>query len=133
MTFNDHVGSTKSYSYTREHYHQAVMTDFVPPAEGIFTRYSQGSVMPVTLHDGSTLYLKKADRNYDPTERSKALHYLEQHRARGEVVTGLMFIDESIPDMHEVFDTSGRPLTGFDFEDLNPGSEALKRLQSRMR
>jgi len=133
VTFNDHVGSTKSYAYTREHYHQAVQTDFVPPAEGIFARYSQGSVMPVTLHDGSTLYLKKADRLYDPTDRSKSLHYLEQHKARGEVVTGLMFIDESIPDMHEVFETSGRALTRFGFEELNPGSAALKKLQNRMR
>lgn len=133
VTFNDHVGSTKSYAYTREHYHQAVQTDFVPPAEGIIARYAQGSVMPVTLHDGSTLYLKKADRHYDPTDRSKAMHYLEQHRARGEVVTGMMFIDEAIPEMHDVFESSGKPLADYGFGDLNPGSEALRKLQSHMK
>ena len=133
VTFNDHVGSTKSYAYTRENHHSAVMTDFVPPAETIETRYPDGSTMPVTLHDGSTLLLKKADRHFDPTNRSKSMHYLEVHRARGEVVTGLMYIDESIPEMHDVFESSGTPLVDFDYDTLNPGSEALRRLQSRMR
>ncbi|MBT8072362.1 MAG: 2-oxoacid:ferredoxin oxidoreductase subunit beta, partial [Xanthomonadales bacterium] len=31
VTFNNHVGSTKSYTYTRDHYHPAGQTDFIPP------------------------------------------------------------------------------------------------------
>ena len=34
VTFNDHDGSTKSYAFTREHYHEAVHADFVPPRAG---------------------------------------------------------------------------------------------------
>ncbi len=34
VTFNDHVGSTKSYEFTREHYHEAVHTDYIPPRTG---------------------------------------------------------------------------------------------------
>lgn len=133
VTFNDHEGSTKSYAYTREHYHQAVTTDFVPPAKNIEASPAAGDTVPVTLHDGSTLMLKKADPDYDPTDRSKAMHYLEQHRARGEVVTGLMYIDEDMPEMHEVFETAETPLVQYGHEDLTPGSEALKALQARMK
>jgi 2-oxoglutarate ferredoxin oxidoreductase subunit beta len=133
VTFNDHVGSTKSYAYIRAHQHQVVHTDFVPPAEQIETRMTEGESTPVTLHDGSTLLLKKADPSYDPSDRSRAVHYLETHRARGEVVTGLMYIDEDIPELHEVQETSSRPLVDYAYEDLVPGSEALEKLQAGMR
>ena len=99
----------------------------------ITAHMAEGKVMPVTLHDGSTLLLKKADADYDPTDRSKAMHYLERHRSRGEVVTGLMYLDESIPDMHEVFETDTRPMAELEFEQLNPGSEALAELQARLK
>ena len=65
VTFNDHVGSTKSYAYTREHYYPAIQTDFVPPAAEIKAKYDAGDTLPVTLHDGSVLLLKKTDPDYD--------------------------------------------------------------------
>jgi 2-oxoglutarate ferredoxin oxidoreductase subunit beta len=133
VTFNDHVGSTKSYAYTRENYHEATQTDFIPPTTEIRVCYDEGEVTPVQMHDGSTLLLKKADPEFDPSVRSHAMHYLETHRVRGEVVTGLMYIDESIPDMHEVSETAVQPLVDTSFESLNPGSRALKKLQANLR
>ena len=44
VTFNDHEGSTKSYTFTREHYHAAMEADFVPPAEQIAVEYPSGRV-----------------------------------------------------------------------------------------
>jgi 2-oxoglutarate/2-oxoacid ferredoxin oxidoreductase subunit beta len=35
VTFNDHEGSTKSYTFTRKHAHVAQYADFVPPAKEI--------------------------------------------------------------------------------------------------
>ena len=133
VTFNDHVGSTKSYAYTREHYHEAVQADFIPPAKEITTQYDEGEVQPIRMHDGSTLLLKKAGADFDYTNRSKVMQYLEDHRSRDWVVTGLLYVNEALPDMHEIFGTAARPLTDTGFEDLNPGSEALKQLQSRMK
>src|SRR4030088_2155016 len=52
VTFNDHEGSTKSYTFTREHYHAAVETDFVPRAQEIAVDYAEGESIPVSLHDG---------------------------------------------------------------------------------
>ncbi|HET6593451.1 MAG TPA: 2-oxoacid:ferredoxin oxidoreductase subunit beta [Xanthomonadales bacterium] len=133
VTFNDHEGSTKSYAYTREHYAPAVQTDYIPRAEQITAEYEEGQTLPVTMHDGSTLLLRKVDAEYDPTDRSAVLRYLEAHRSRGEVVTGLLFINEDLPEMHEIAGTRQGALTALPFETLNPGSAALAELQRRMR
>jgi 2-oxoglutarate/2-oxoacid ferredoxin oxidoreductase subunit beta len=133
VTFNDHVGSTKSYAYTREHYHAAANADFVPPAGEIKAQYEEGELLPVTMHDGSKLMLRKIDPDYDPTDRSKAMEYLEKRSSKGEVVTGLMFINEDLPELHAISGTAKTPLTRMSYEDLNPGSAALAELQKRLR
>jgi hypothetical protein len=38
------------------------------------------------------------------------LHYLEAEHAKGEVVTGLNFIDEDLPGMHAISKTELAPL-----------------------
>ncbi len=63
VTFNDHEGSTKSYTFTREHYHAAIEADFVPPAGEISVDYPAGEAIPVSLHDGSRVVLRKLDRD----------------------------------------------------------------------
>ena len=133
VTFNDHEGSTKSYAYTRENYHPAVHTDFVPPASEIKVKYDEGETMPVELHDGSVLHLKKTDDTFDPSERAAVMKYLEAHRKRGEVVTGLLYINEDLPEMHAISKSEAEPLSTRAHEDLVPGSQALADLQKGMR
>ena len=133
VTFNDHEGSTKSYGYTREHKLRATQADLIPPRSEIKASYYAGDTHPVRLHDGSTILLKKVDPDYDPTRRNNALGYLERHRGRGEIVTGLLFIDQNVPDMHEQSRTVTTPLKDMNFEDLNPGSAALHELQKGLR
>ena len=67
VTFNDHEGSTKSYEYTREHYDAAVQADFVPFQREISADYAEGDVLPVVLHDGSRIVLRKLEAGYDHT------------------------------------------------------------------
>src|SRR5579862_1960031 len=55
VTFNDHVGSTKSYLYTRKHELRATAADFVPPEEAIVTHISAHGTTAVTMHDGSVV------------------------------------------------------------------------------
>src|SRR4029434_5774575 len=64
VTFNDHEGSTKSYEFVRDHYDEVVHADFVPPAAEITTSYAAGEAMPVTMHDGSRILLRKLDPAY---------------------------------------------------------------------
>ena len=94
VTFNDHEGSTKSYTFTREHYHAAMEADFVPPAQEISVDYPPDEALPVALHDGSRVILRKLGASYDPTDRSAAYGFIEAKLKQNEYVTGLIHIDE---------------------------------------
>ena len=133
VTFNDHEGSTKSYAYTREHFAPAVMADFVPPAEDIKAKYNEGEAMPVTLHDGSVIVLRKLDKTYDPTSRVIALTRLLENNAAGEITTGMLYLDETQPDMHAVNNTSSVPLVDVPYAKLCPGDATLQKIQARYR
>jgi 2-oxoglutarate ferredoxin oxidoreductase subunit beta len=133
VTFNDHEGSTKSYAYTREHKKRATEADLIPPRSEIKASYYRGDTHPVRLHDGSTILLRKVDPDYDPTRRNNALGFLENQRGRGEIVTGLLFIDQNVPDLHIQSRTVTKPLKALEFKQLNPGSEVLAELQQSMR
>ncbi|HCR04857.1 MAG TPA: 2-oxoglutarate ferredoxin oxidoreductase subunit beta [Gemmatimonadetes bacterium] len=128
VTFNDHEGSTKSYTFIRKSNSEVVGTGFVPIQEQISTQYEPGSVRPVTVHDGTTLYLRKVDASYDPTDRSMAYAYLKEHQDRGEIATGLLYIQEDSADLHAREKTVATPLRDLTFESLCPGAAALEDL-----
>jgi 2-oxoglutarate/2-oxoacid ferredoxin oxidoreductase subunit beta len=69
VTFNDHVGSTKSYAYVKEHDEVLGEVSFVPFFEDISVEYDPGTTKEVEMHDGSKLYLKKVAEDYNPTEQ----------------------------------------------------------------
>ncbi|MCC7461058.1 MAG: 2-oxoacid:ferredoxin oxidoreductase subunit beta [Gammaproteobacteria bacterium] len=133
VTFNDHEGSTKSYAYTREHYEEVVHADFVPRASEIQVDYAAGEAVPVTLHDGSVVLLRKLDAGYDPTERAAALARLQERAAAGEYLTGLLYLAPGLPEMHEINATPDEPLNTLAYARLNPGAAQLARLMARYR
>lgn len=128
VTFNDHEASTKSYAYTRQHFHRVVHTDFVPPAEEIKVAYDRGETMAIELHDGSTLLLRKVSEDYNAHNRGAAIDYIRAQQRNGEVVTGLLYIDETGPDMHGINVTTETPLNAVPFDSLCPGKKALAEL-----
>jgi 2-oxoglutarate ferredoxin oxidoreductase subunit beta len=129
VTFNDHVGSTKSYAHTRTHMHEVIETDFVPIRTEIEAAYAEGTVRAVKMHDGSTLRLRKVAEDYDPTDRAAVIDYLGGVVSRGEVPTGLLYLAEAGSDMHEFSGTVERPLVDVPYEDLCPGSAGLEVVQ----
>ena len=133
VTFNDHEGSTKSYAHTRQFYHNVVNIDYIPPAEEIKAAYAEGDAMPIKLHDGSTIVLRKVDKDYDLTSRASAFKYLRGRFNAGEITTGLLYLDESRADMHELSGNIDTPLAQLPFDGLNPGNAELKKLQNRYR
>jgi 2-oxoglutarate/2-oxoacid ferredoxin oxidoreductase subunit beta len=133
VTFNDHEGSTKSYEFVRDHYDEVVHTDFVAPAQEITTQYAEGEAMPITMHDGSRIVLRKLDPSYDPTRRGKAYNYLRDKLSQGEYVTGLIYIDEKSPEFHEVNATTETPINQLPYEKLSPGSGGLEKIMARYR
>ncbi len=133
VTFNDHEGSTKSYSYTREHNVEVVQADFVPPASAITTDYGPGTARSVLLHDGSWVRLRKVADDYDPTDRDAAYQHIRERQRAGEVVTGLLYLSADSRDLHDQGNTVATPLTQLPYEALCPGNDELQKLQKRFR
>ena len=133
VTFNDHEGSTKSYQYTRRHEARATETDFVPKATEILAELNGNGVTSVTMHDGSVLRFRTVPPGYDPKDRQGVMAYLQDRQSKGEVVTGVLFVDENVADMHELSNTPDVALTKLPFEKLCPGSDALDKLQEEYR
>jgi 2-oxoglutarate ferredoxin oxidoreductase subunit beta len=133
VSFNDHETSTKSYRYTRSHYHEIAPVDFVPLRREITAEVPDKSLVSVTMHDGSIVRFRKVDSEYDPTDRDAAYAYVRARQGRVEVVTGLLYIDENGVDMHGVSGTIDRPLVEIPYEELCPGSRALAQLMDEYR
>jgi len=133
VTFNDHEGSTKSYSHTRKNFHHVIDADFIPPSEEIVASYDEGEAMPVKLHDGSQIVFRKLDEGYDPTSRSAAFSFLRESINKGEISTGLLYIDEAVGDMHSDAGTIHAPLSRLPYDQLMPGNDELAELMNRYR
>lgn len=131
VTFNDHAGSTKSYLYTRKHSHRATEASFVAPAPEILANITPNGTTAVTMHDGSVVNFTAVPPDYDPRDRQKVYQYLQGRS--GEIPTGLLYLDENVPDMHEMNNTPATPLARMAFEKLCPGSAALDELQEEFR
>lgn len=133
VAFNNHNGSTKSYSYVRGHSESVVAVDYVSGAEEITVDYAPGSVEDVPMPDGSTLRLQKLREDYDPHDRAAALTHVQQCQAAGEVVTGLLYVDPDAADCHDILETVATPLNALDETALCPGNAALSEINDSFR
>jgi 2-oxoglutarate ferredoxin oxidoreductase subunit beta len=133
VTFNDHEGSTKSYAYTREHYEPAIHTDFVPLQQEITAEYAAGATLPVVLHDGSRIVLRKLDADYDPTNRAACAATIQERLKEEEYLTGLLFVEPGQPEFHELNGTPEGALNAVPYEALSPGSAGMQRILARYR
>jgi len=133
VQFNNHAGSTKSFDYVREHNEAMNRLDFIVSREEIKIDYEPGSVEVVRQHDGSLLRLRKLTEDYDPTDRIGAIAHLGEHQARGEIVTGLLYVDPDAEDLHDYLGTVKTPLNQLTDPDLTPGAKALEAINASLR
>jgi 2-oxoglutarate ferredoxin oxidoreductase subunit beta len=133
VAFNNHDGSTRSYDYVREHNEAVNRIDFIKTREPITTDYAPGSVQEVVQHDSSVLRLRKVALDYDASDRVKAMNYLQQRAQLGEIVTGLLYVQQGAEDLHEHLNTVQAPLNRLGAKELCPGSAVLEKLNASMR
>ncbi|BBK44956.1 2-oxoglutarate ferredoxin oxidoreductase subunit beta [Allostella vacuolata] len=133
VAFNNHPGSTKSFDFVREHNDAVNRLDVMVERAPIETEYAPGELVEVTQHDGTVLRLRKLDATYDPRDRGAAMAYLQQQSAKGEVVTGLLFVDPEAADLHDALSTVATPLNALDDAALVPGAKALDKLNASLR
>lgn len=133
VTFNNNVGSTKSYDYVREHVEATATIDFVPEMAEITTSYAEGSLKKVKMHDGSFIQLNKLSKDWDPLDKRSALNAMMNAKEKGEILTGLLYMNPDTKDLHHTIDTTSVPLNTLNAKELCPGSELLKEINSDFR
>lgn len=133
VTFNNNVGSTKSYTYIREHLAATATMDFVPEEPEITVDYAEGKSTSVVMHDGSLVQLHKLSPHWDPTNRRSAMERVQQAKQDGEVLTGLLYLDPDSQDLHHMLDTVDEPLNTLREAPLIPTAEALDKINQSFR
>ncbi len=134
VTFNNHDGSTKSFSWVKEHDISLHELGLVEPAEAIQIDYQEGSVEVIDLPDGSKLKLKKLDpREHDVKNRFQAIKVLYESKQKGELLTGLFYIDQTQQDLIETLHLPASGLTSLQEEDLRPPPREFEKIINSFR
>jgi 2-oxoglutarate ferredoxin oxidoreductase subunit beta len=133
VTFNDHEGSTKSYGYMKEH--EAVLheLDYVPYFEEIAVDIPEGEARDVRMHDGSLLRIRKIERDYDPTNRRGALEALEEAESKGEVLTGVLYVNTGKPTFVDLLNLEDSPLGTLPQAKTRPPKGVLDTVMEELR
>jgi 2-oxoglutarate ferredoxin oxidoreductase subunit beta len=130
VTFNNRDESTKSYAWGREHQVPVHDVTYIPRRDEIQIDYGPGEAKEVRMHDGSSLKLKKLERDYDPTDRLQAMSILEEARRTNVLVTGLIYISKEQPPLQEVENLVATPLTKLPPERLRPDAKSLEEVNA---
>ena len=133
VTFNDHEGSTKSYSWVKDHDEPLEEISFVPFFEDITIEHEPGTTQEVELHDGSKLYLKKLAEAYDPTDKLEAVRTLHESNRRGELPTGIIYLEPDKDDFTQLLNLVDEPLATLPLERTRPSRAALDEIMEGLR
>ena len=133
VAFNNHAGSTKSFDYVREHNEAVNRLDVITGRAPIKIDYAPGTVEIVEQHDGTKLALRKVNADYDVNDRVAAMNFLQRHAAKGQIVTGLLYVEREAQDLHAHLNTVAAPLNSLREKELCPGSAALEKINAGLR
>ena len=133
VTFNDHEGSTKSYKYSKDHDEPLNDLGFVPYFENIDLDYDPGSTTTLRMHDGSELLLRKLEREYDPTDKLTALRVLEEAHSKGEMLTGVFYVNTQAPSFVELLNLVEEPLARLPESVIRPPRQVLDEIMESLR
>ena len=133
VAFNNHSGSTKSYDYVREHNEVVNFMDFITGRAPINVDYKHGEVIDVPQHDGTTIRLRKTHPEYDPSNKINALTHIAEAAAKGEVLTGLLYLAAEAQDLHGHLNTVETPFNKLSEKELCPGAGMLERINAGLR
>jgi 2-oxoglutarate ferredoxin oxidoreductase subunit beta len=132
VTFNDHEGSTKSYKYMQAHEEPLQEVSFIPSFEEINVDYDHGTTFEVTMHDGSSLRLRKLEQEYDPTDKIQAVGRLMESHAKGEVLTGVFYINANAPSFIDMLNVTDEPLATLPESVIRPSREVLAKCMEEL-
>ena len=133
VTFNDHEGSTKSYQYMKDHEEPLHEVSFVPHFEEIDVEYEPGSALDVRMHDGSHLRLRKLEEEYDPRDQGMAMQRLHEAHQKGEVLTGVFYVNPDKPTFIDLLNMTEDPLATLPQDRIRPPKSVLDAAMAELR
>ncbi|HXF12201.1 MAG TPA: 2-oxoacid:ferredoxin oxidoreductase subunit beta [Terriglobales bacterium] len=133
VTFNDHEGSTKSYKYMLDHEEPLQEINFIPVFENISVEYDPGTTLEVEMHDGSKLRLRKLEEDYNPTDRIHAISRLNEAKEKGEMLTGVLYVNTKVPTFLDLLNITEQPLATLPASTVRPGPQVLEQVMEELR
>ena len=101
--------------------------------EEIDVEYDPGSTVNVTMHDGSSLRLRKLEEDYDPTDRIAAMTRLSEAHDKNEVLTGVFYVNTKAPSFIDMLNIVDEPLATLPEAMTRPGKAALDAAMEELR
>jgi 2-oxoglutarate ferredoxin oxidoreductase subunit beta len=125
VAFNDHLGSTKSYDYMKDHDEPIHELSFIRSFEEISVDYDVGTTVDVRMHDGSRLQLRKLEEAYDPRNKAGAIARILESQTRDEVLTGVLYLNTEAPTFFDMLGMVDSPLATLPAETVRPPKRVL--------
>lgn len=133
VTFHNHEDSFHSYSFGKTHEEPLHEISLVLAKDEItIDDFETGTTREVTLHDGSTVVLKKLENEYDPTDKWQALRMLEEAANNNWLLTGLLYVNPEVPTIFDKYNLPDTPLNRLPVEKLRPSKESLDEVNRMM-
>lgn len=133
VTFHNHENSFHSYSFGKANEEPLHEISFVPARDEITVDdFEEGTRREVTLHDGSTVLLKKLESDYDPLDKVAAFTMLAESQLKNELVTGLIYINPDVPNLFDLYNLPDEPLNRSTLGQMRPPRESIETVNSLM-
>jgi len=134
VTFNNNEAAHHSYAWGKDHESPLHEVSFVPARDEIMLdqEMEAGEVREVVLHDGSSIFLKNTERDYDPTNRAQALQMLDEAHQNNWLLTGLIYVDENKPALSDQYNLVDKPLNRLTEVEIRPKPETIHKINEMM-
>lgn len=133
VTFNNHEDTLHSYVWGRQHESPLHDIAFVPyKANIMLDDFDEGTIKEVVLHDGSSIVLKKLEKNYDPTNKWDAIRALEAAETEHQLITGLIYFESDKQTIFDMYNLVDQPLNRLTSEKIRPSSKMLDAINKNM-
>lgn len=125
IAYGNHEGSTRSYDYVKEHKVSLQELGFIQGKDEVVIESEAGDTSVIEMADGSKLTLKKLGEDHNLKDRSQATRLLREHREKGDILTGLFYLDTKTPAFEETLRLGSKPLVKLSESELRPPAAYL--------
>lgn len=134
ITFNNQRDAYHSYAWGKDHEEPLQIISYVAPRNEIMLEgeMAEGEVREVALHDGSVVILKNLEKGYDPSNRFEALRVMEEAQSNNWMLTGLLYLDTSKPNLTSIYNLVDTPLNRLTEADLRPDRSTIDKVNALM-